>query len=286
MRIGLALGGGGVRGLAHIPVLEALDAHGLKPAILSGASMGAIIGALYASGLSGAEIRELVTRHLILKSDNLRSVLRKRAHLLRWTGFFAPEFGRGGLMRSERFISYLLTQIRKDTFEALEIPLIVVASDYWAAEEVLFESGPLLPALQASMAVPGVFSPVKLGERVLVDGGLVNSVPYDHLLGRADVTIAVDVTGTREPGRRRLPSVADSILGTFEIMEKFALAEKIRRQPPDIVIRPEIRNVRLLDFSKAEQVLEAVKPAVAELSTRLEALTAGGRPARAAIGSP
>ena len=185
MKIGLALGGGGVRGLAHIPILETLDDFGIKPSIIAGTSMGAIIGALYASGMSGKEIRERISRHLILKDDTWRDIIAKKSDLLKLVTAFSAEFPRGGFINTQGFFEYLFSEIKKRTFEELEVPLLVIAADYWTAEEIVFETDALLPALQASMAVPGVFAPVSIGGRVLVDGGVVNLVPYDHLLERA-----------------------------------------------------------------------------------------------------
>jgi NTE family protein len=181
-KIGLALGGGGVRGLAHISVLEVLDDLDYKPSIIAGTSMGAIIGALYASGMSGKDIRKLVKRHIISKDDKLRDVLDKRAHILEWTSAFAPGHARGGILKADKFYNHLFGEIGKTTFEELEIPLIVIATDYWTAEEVVFKTGELLPAVKASAAIPVVFAPVSIGERILVDGGVVNEVPYERLL--------------------------------------------------------------------------------------------------------
>ena len=124
MKIGLALGGGGVRGLAHIPILEALDDFGIRPSIIAGTSMGAIIGALYASGMSGKEIRERISKHLIRKDDTWRDIIAKKGHLLKWVTAFSVEFPRGGFINTQGFFEYLFTEIKKRTFEELEIPLL------------------------------------------------------------------------------------------------------------------------------------------------------------------
>lgn len=272
MRIGLALGGGGVRGLAHASVLEALDDLALKPSIIAGTSMGAIIGAIYASGVSGGEIKDRIRRHLILKEDSWNDVIGKRADLLKWFTAFSPGFARGGLIRGEGFLRHLFSEITKTSFEDLEIPLIVTATDYWSATEVLLTEGELLPALQATMAVPGIFAPVVIGDRVLVDGGITNQVPYDHLLGRTDFTIAVDVSRARNPESREIPNAFESILGAFDIMQQAALAQKIRHRKPDIYLRTETRDVRMLDFSKIEQVFAQTAPAIDSLKLQLETL--------------
>lgn len=272
MKIGLALGGGGVRGLAHILVLETLDDLGIKPDIISGTSMGAIIGALYASGMSGKEIRERISRILILKDDTWRDIVAKKSDLLKLVKAFASEIPRGGFINTQGFFEYLFSEIKKRTFEELEIPLLVVAADYWTAEEVVFDRDELLPALQASMAVPGVFAPVYHADKVLVDGGVVNLVPYDHLLERADFTIAVDVSKVRSPGKREIPGALESVLGAFNIMQASALAERMKIRKPDIYVQTEIQGVRMLDFAKTEDVFLQAEPAIALLRKQLQDL--------------
>jgi len=272
MKIGLALGGGGVRGLAHIPVLETLDDLGMKPDVISGTSMGAIIGALYASGMSGKEIREHIGRMLILKEDTWRDIVAKKSDLLKLVKSFTSEIPRGGFINTQGFFEYLFSGIRKRTFEELGIPLLVVAADYWTAEECVFEKDELLPALQASMAVPGVFAPVYHAGKVFVDGGVVNLVPYDHLLERADFTIAVDVSKVRSPGKNEIPGALESVLGAFNIMQTSALAEKMKIRKPDIYVQTEIQGIRMLDFGKTEDVFRQAEPAIALLQKQLKDL--------------
>jgi NTE family protein len=272
MKIGLALGGGGVRGLAHIPVLETLDDLGIKPGIIAGTSMGAIIGALYASGMSGKEIRERISRILISKDDTWRDIVAKKSDLLKLVKAFSAEMPRGGFINTQGFFEYLFNEIKKRTFEELEIPLLVIAADYWTAEEVVFEKGDLLPALQASMAVPGVFAPVSIANKVLVDGGVVNLVPYDRLLERADFTIAVDVSKVRNPGKNEIPGALESVLGAFNIMQASALAEKMKIRKPDIYVQMEIQGIRMLDFNKTDEVFLQAVPAIAQLRKQLQRL--------------
>jgi NTE family protein len=269
MKIGLALGGGGVRGLAHISVLETLDDLGIKPSIIAGTSMGAIIGALYASGMSGKEIRKRISSNIILKDDTWQDIVAKKSNLLKLVKSFSAEIPRGGFINTQGFFEYLFSEIRKRTFEELEIPLLVIAADYWTAEEVVFEKGDLLSALQASMAVPGVFAPVPFAGKVLVDGGVVNMVPYDNLLERADFTIAVDVSKVRNPGKNEIPGALESVLGAFNIMQASALAEKMKIRKPDIYVQTEIQGIRMLDFGKTEEVFRQAAPAIALLRKQL-----------------
>jgi NTE family protein len=273
-KIGLALGGGGVRGLAHISVLEVLDELDYKPSVIAGTSMGAIIGALYASGLSGKDIRKLVKRHIISKDDKLRDVLDKRAHILEWTSAFAPGHARGGILKADKFYNHLFGEIGKTTFEELEIPLIVIATDYWTAEEVVFKTGELLPAIKASAAIPVVFAPVSFGGRILVDGGVVNVLPYEPVMELCDVTIAVDVSGT-PPHKHEIPTLIESALGTVRIMQTASLAAKMKCLQPDIFVHPGIHDIKLLDFNKMEAVFKQSEPAMEELRAKIAKLKAG-----------
>jgi NTE family protein len=269
MKVGIALGGGGVRGLAHVCILQVLDDLQMRPAVISGTSMGAIVGALYASGMCAREIREVIERRLILKNDTWRDVIEKREGLLKWVSAFKPDFSGSGLINAEGILNSLLSEIKVDSFEDLEIPLLVVAADYWSAEEVIFEKGALLPALQASMAVPGVFSPVSLESRILVDGGVVNMVPYDLLMGRADFVIAVNVSRVRFAGEDESPNALEAVLGTFDIMQATMLADKLKRLKPDIYVWPQIRDIRMLDFTKIEEVFAQTNSAAEELRKQL-----------------
>ena len=228
LAMGISLGGGGVRCLAHIPILEALDDIPIKPALITGTSMGAIIGALYASGMTGREIREMILEHVILDNDGLRDVFEKKQNLVKWVSVFKANFSRGGLINARGYIEYLFKDVKAKRFEDLQIPLTIVASDFWTGEQVVFEKGPLLPALQASMAVPGIFSPVVLKGRVLVDGGVVNMVPYDLLFDRVGFTIAVNVSRVRFPDKHKVPNAMESVMGTFEIMQSTLLAERMK----------------------------------------------------------
>src|SRR4030042_1959962 len=117
MKVGIALGGGGVRGLAHVAILQVLDDLRIRPAVISGASMGAIVGALYASGMSANEIRESIERRLILKNDTWRDVLEKRDDLLKWVYGFKPDFSGGGLINAQGILNSLLDEIKVDSFE-------------------------------------------------------------------------------------------------------------------------------------------------------------------------
>lgn len=268
-KFGLALGGGGVRGLAHALVLEALDEMGCRPSIIAGTSIGAIMGALYASGIPGRAIRENIQNNIISQQDTWRDIFRKRSDLLKVVRTVAFERGPGGAFKPDRFLNFLLADVHKRTFEELDIPLLVVATDYWRGTEVVLKSGELLPALKASMAIPGVFAPVTIGARELLDGGIVNLVPYEHILGRCDVSIAVNVADIRKPGRNKKPNVWESVLGSVQIMQEAILLEKMKRRRPDVSVHPKIVDVSLLAFGHASRVLSQSEPSVKAMKNKI-----------------
>lgn len=272
--IGLALGGGGARGLAHALVLEALDELGCRPSIIAGTSMGAIMGALYASGVPGKTIRENIQKYSISRKDTWTDLFKRRSDLLKVVRTVGVERGPGGLVKPDRFLNFLLAAVHRKTFADLDIPLLVIAADYWSGEEVILESGALLPALKASSAIPGVFAPVWIGERMLVDGGIVDLVPYEHILGRCDVSIAVNVSGLRAAASRSTPTVLESVLVSLQIMQETTLSEKLKHRRPDIYVRPDILNVPALAFGRAARVLRQSTPAVEEMKVALAKLLA------------
>lgn len=271
IKIGIALGGGGVRGLAHIPMLEVFDELGIRPHRISGTSLGAVIGALYASGMSAVEIRSWVGE---LLQDGPSHKLPSLKVMLRWIQFRDFEFGSQGLFRGERFMALLQEALGVTRFEELKIPLRVVATDFWASRQVVLESGPLLPAIRASLSLPGLFTPVLVNGRILIDGAGVNPVPHD-VLTDCDVVVAIDLMGYRDQVKRGKPNLFRSILGIFDIMQNAIIAEKLKSHPPAIYIKPDIYNVDILEFDKVAQVLRQAAPARDQLKRELEAVLAG-----------
>lgn len=268
-KIGLALGGGGARGLAHIHVLETLDELGIRLHRIAGTSIGAVIGSLYASGLSGKEIRHVVRQWQTPNPEKRHSML-KRHDLRRWAGLLDPSFDRSGLFKGEKILRFLSDYIRCRTFEELKIPLAVTAADYGDASEVVFKSGDLLSAVRASIAIPGVFTPVEHGGKILLDGGVVNPLPYNLLQDECDLVIAVDVGGIRHADEKHRPAFFDTVIGGFEIMEASMIRYRIHANPPDIYLKPEIRGIGLLDFHKADRIFEQSEPIRDELKNRLK----------------
>ena len=274
LKIGLALGGGGARGLAHIQVLETLDELGIRPYRIAGTSIGAVIGSLYASGLSGKEIRELVHQWQTPRPEKRHGILDRR-DLRRWAALLDPSFDRSGLFKGEKIIRFLSDFVKFTTCEELKIPLYVTAADYGDASEVVFKSGDLLSAVRASIAIPGVFTPVERDGNLLLDGGVVNPLPYNLLQDECDLVIAVDVGGVRNADEKHRPAFFDTVIGGFEIMEASMIRDRLKSNPPDIYLKPDIRNVGLLEFHKAEQVFRQSEPVREELRARLKSTSCG-----------
>jgi NTE family protein len=269
-RVGVALGGGGARGLAHLVILEALDEMGVRPHCLSGTSMGAVMGALYAAGHSAAAIKAIIDAALASKRRH-GGFFRKE--LLEWVQLMDPAMGRAILLSSGDFIGFIHDEIGAKTFAQLQIPLQVVAADIRRRQQVVLAAGDLLTALRASIAFPGLFDPVMVHDRLLVDGGMVNPVPYDLLLGECDIVIAVDVAGRRTQSAAE-PGFFEIILDSFQTMEHTIVAEKIKNHAPAIYVKPDLVDIRLLDFAKAPEIYRQAQPAKQQLKHSLQKLLA------------
>jgi NTE family protein len=268
----LALGGGGARGLAHISVLEALDELGVKPAAIAGTSIGALIGAAYAAGMRGKDIR----RYVIALAHNPGEITRRliAARAGRLADLFAGAFGQATQLDAEKFCAQFLPEAVPPDFSALRIPLTVMATDLHRRQEAAFSSGALQPALASSIAIPGLFRPVALGGCILVDGGATNPLPFDQLRERADVTVAVDVFGMPDMERNDIPSAWESMFTTLQIMGSTIVAAKHRHSAPDLVIRPNVAIFRTLDFYQASAILRTADAVKAEMKEKLGALLA------------
>ncbi len=267
--VGVALGGGGVRGFAHVPALETIDACGIVPTAVAGTSMGALIGALYASGKSGREIRRIVDEHSLTPGGGLKEIFAKMDALLGWLRAIRPAWKGTGLLRADGYVGFLIEQMNAETFADLKIPLLVVATDYHTGEPFVFDEGPLRPALVASMSIPGVFVPVKHKGRLLVDGGVSNNLPYDLLPDTCDLTAAVDVTPTREQDDDEDPKAIDATLAMFDILVDRLTRIKVEAHSPSAYVHPRLVGIRVLEFEKSQEVLSQAEPAMKEFRNQL-----------------
>lgn len=270
-RIALALGGGGARGLAHILVIEALEEMGVRPTIIAGTSIGAIFGAALASGLSAAEIRAHAEEALSQRFDLVRQLMQARADPVQKLFNFLPL--RSALLKPEVLLDRLLPSRVAKTFEALAIPLRIVATDFYAQSSTILSSGPLMPAIAASMALPALFQPVSIGEQLFVDGGLVNPLPFDVVARDADITIAIDVSGgvSEREGKanRHYPSALEALMTSSQILQRSIVIEKLKSSRPDIYIDVDVQRFHVLEFYKLAEILEAAAPAKASLKRQL-----------------
>lgn len=270
-RVALALGGGGARGLAHIAVFETLDEMGIRPVAIAGTSIGALLGSAYASGMTGKEIRRHVTTLAYDRGALFRKLLAARAGG-NLGAILASGFRSATLIDAEKFCAEFLPIAVPEDFDALAIPLTVIASDLHARQEIAISHGPLKPAVTASMAIPGVSRPVRLAGRVLVDGGATNPLPFDRLRDKADIVIAVDVAGQPMTTKSEIPNALETYLATILVMAQTIIGEKLRHSSPDITLRPNVGVFRTLDFLRASAILRAAEPVKQELREKLEKL--------------
>ena len=266
--VAIALGAGGSRGLAHIPVLEALDELGVRPTAIAGASLGALIGAGYSAGMPAKEIRAYVVGLLRDRGEVMRRLLSVRVG--RVVDLLAT--GNPVLADAEGFVERFLPANIPPEFSALATPLVTVATDFWQRKEVVIGSGRLRSALAASIAVPGLFRPVEREGRVLVDGGTTNPLPFDLLRGKADIVVAVDVTGGPTHRSGDIPSPFEALFATIGIMAHAIVGEKLKSGAPEILLQPNVSAFGMLDFFRATPILRASEPIKEEVKSKLGAL--------------
>lgn len=267
----LALGAGGARGLAHIAIVEALDEMGVAPVAISGSSIGAVIGAGYAAGMTGRAMR----RHIISLAHNRTEILRRvmGARATTWSQMLGAGFGNPLVVDAAKFCDAFIADLAPETFAELKIPLTLMATDLHARAPVVFTEGPLKPAVAASMAVPGLVRPIEIDGRILVDGGAVDPLPFGVLRGTADVTVAIDVSGGGAEAQG-VPDPWESLFATITVMSHTIVTEKLKSGAPDLVVRPNIGIFRMLDFFQASAILRAADGAKAEVKEKLGALLA------------
>jgi NTE family protein len=287
-RIGLVLSGGGARGAAHIGVIRALEQMHIPIDAVAGTSMGAVVGGLYAAGLSGDEIAEVFRtldwqdllrdraprRDLVYrrKQDD-RSFLASGGLGIRADGVVLPL----GLVQGQKITQVLRTATMRvadvQDFDKLPTPFRALATDLESGDPVVLRSGDLATVLRASMSAPGVLAPVDIGGRLLVDGGLVDNLPVDlaRQMG-VDVIIAVDVSFplSRRDGLETPFDVTNQMIG---IMVRRGTASSLAMlKSQDVLIKPELGRMTAIDFTRMPQVLVAGESATAAQASRLASL--------------
>jgi len=255
-RLGIALGGGFARGLAHIGVLKVLLENQIAIDGVAGTSIGSIVAAGLASGCSIGEMVAI-------------------AQKVRWKSFARWTFPRLGFATNERMEAFLAKALRCRTFEQLKLPLAIVAADLRTGEAVIFREGDLITPLRASCSFPGLFVPIEYRGRLLLDGAIVNSVPVSALSG-VDVVVAVHI---RSNGLERRPTNLFEIVGeSFRITQN--LNQASWRDHCDLAIEPEVKDFRWDDFGRASELIAAgeiaARQALPALRERLLQQTAEG----------
>jgi NTE family protein len=284
-RIGLALGSGSARGWAHIGALRALEARGVKPDLVCGTSIGALVGAAYASGQL-EQLEKWVT--------GLAWTTVVRLMDLTW---------RGGLIRGNRLFTLLRSMFEDQEIDALSIPYGAIATELYSGRELWLRHGKVLDAVRASCAMPGLFTPVLRDNVVLVDGGLVNPVPVSmcRALG-ADVVIAVDLSwGKLGPYRERgravaprevpgwlarlrpgwvqkeasaheetIPSIFEVFSSSLDVVEMRVARSRLAGDPADVLLTPLLPDFATMDYHRAQEAIDEGRAAVERMAPLLE----------------
>ena len=288
-RIGLVLSGGGARGAAHVGVIQALEEMRIPIDAVAGTSMGAVVGGLYAAGLSGTEIaqvfdaldwqdmlrdraprRDLVYRR---KQDDRVFLARGALGVSATDGVLLPL----GLIQGQKITQVLRTATMRvadvQDFDRLPTPFRALATDLETGDAAVLKSGDLATVLRASMSAPGVLAPVEIGGRLLVDGGLVDNLPVS--LARemgVDILIAVDVSFplARRDGLESPLDVTNQMIGIM--LRRGTRASRAQLSDRDILIQPDLGRMTTVEFSRVPQVMMAGESAVDPVRTRLSAL--------------
>ncbi|MFJ5622224.1 patatin-like phospholipase family protein [Peribacillus loiseleuriae] len=232
-KIGLALGSGGARGFAHLGVIKVLKEAGISIDMIAGSSMGALVGSFYAAG---SDVERLY---------RLSKVFKRKYYL----DFTVPKMGFVAGKKVKELIRVFTYNKR---IEELDIPLAIVATDIKKGEKVVFQSGPIAEAVRASISIPGIFVPEKIGDRLLVDGGVIDRVPVSVVRSMgADLVIAVDVSNVKK--EIEITSIYDVIMQSLDILQ-MELTES-RKLSSDVMIRPHVENYNSKSFTNINEII-------------------------------
>lgn len=269
-RLGVALGSGAARGLTHISYIEAMDELGLKPSIIAGCSIGALIGAGWANGMTGAQLRD----HAFAMLGSFQQIAgRLWSTFPTLTGVFKT--GLSMQIDARSVAEAFLPAGFPDDFDALAIPLNVIATDLRGWEEVVIGAGPLRPAIAASLAIPSLFRSVSHAGRIFVDGGATNPLPLDRAAVGSDILVAVDVNGVADARLAGIePGLFDAGLLASQIMSQTLIRNMAKRFPPDVYVRPEVNDFGIMEFWRVKEILAASDAGKDQFKRDLEAAIA------------
>lgn len=250
-RLGLALGGGAARGFAHVGVIQVLEQNGIRPDLVAGTSAGSLVAALYASGMNGVELERA-------------ALSMEEATLTDWT---LPINGRG-VLKGDALARYVRQAVNGRLIEQMALPLGILATDLGSGQGTLFRRGDAALAVRASSAVPGVFTPVAIGGREFVDGGLVAPVPVSQARAMgAEVVLAVDISA--DPEGNNANGMLQVLLQTTAIMGQSINRHELKGA--EVVLRPALSGVGSADFSARQRSIAAGRAAMLAALPRLKA---------------
>ncbi len=274
IRIGLALGGGGAKGLAHIVALEAFDQAGIRPVAIAGTSIGAIIGGAYAAGYSAKAIREHALKVFRDRADVMARLFRARVGSL--SDIFSGSFGSAVQMDGEVLLREFWPASMPDKFSDLRMPFVAVSTDFYGRNEAAISTGSIRKAVAASLAIPGLVRPVEINKRLHIDGAAANPLPFDRLSEICDLIIAVDVIGGPETLDASVqPSVLEATLGASQIMQSAILEAKILNASAKVhLVQPKVAGFSALDFFAVKKILQAAEPIRAEIAAAISGVSA------------
>ncbi|MDN3493239.1 patatin-like phospholipase family protein [Winogradskyella bathintestinalis] len=235
-KIGLALSGGGVKGVAHIGVLKVLEEHNIFPDCVSGSSAGAMVGALYASGKKADEIFEIFQKASIFSFSN-----------------FA--FGKPGLIDLERFKSQFETFFEVDSFESLSTKLFINTTDLVKGRTKVFKKGPLVDTILASSAFPLVFSPYNINGTLYVDGGVVNNFPVEPLVAKCDYILGVYVDPLKPIEASKLTNSFKVLDRVYQITTRYTSLQKFDKCN-HIILPQKLEHYGTFDMKKAKEIFD------------------------------
>lgn len=246
-KIGLALGGGAVLGAAHVGVLKALEEFEIKVSFVAGTSIGAFIGALIAFGKNSEEIEEIVKE-------------------LNWLDISSVSLSQYGLLSNKKLGNVINECIGKTDMTSAEIPLAMVATDITSGQRVILKDGNVASAVMASTCIPGIFVPVEMKDKLLVDGGIVENVPVSVLKDMgADIIIGVDLNSKLRQSKPR--NIIEVLLRSFDLT--LQAATKLQVEQADFLIAPDLSNFNMINI---KQVPDLIEKGYEEATKRLKEL--------------
>ncbi|MEP1208189.1 MAG: patatin-like phospholipase family protein [Rhizobiaceae bacterium] len=266
--LAIAFGGGGARGLAHIHVVQALEELGISPVAISGTSIGSIVGAGLACGMNAQDMRDYAIETFADSTEVLSRFWRMRP--TKFGEVFNPSRLTLGNINPVKAIHAFAPAVIPENFNELAIPLQVVATDFYGQKQVVLSQGNLTEALAASAALPAIFKPVQRQGATLIDGGIVNAVPYELLFDKADIVVGIDVVGGPKKSAREVPSRIEALSGASQLMMQATTRLKRQMKPPHVFLEPPVSGIAVLDFMKARDILRDTAATVEQTKRALD----------------